>query len=123
MVELLKQPQYQPVPVEEQVISLWTGANGYLDDVPVEDVRRFEAELLEFLRTRKPEVGKAIVDGGALTDEVEQQLKAAIEDFQQGFQASEQHTAPSHEEPVEGEEEDASETVQRRRPPAPHKEG
>jgi F-type H+/Na+-transporting ATPase subunit alpha len=123
MVEVLKQPQYQPVPVEEQVISLWAGANGYLDDVPVEDVRRFEAELLEFLRTRKPEVGKAIVEGGALSDDVEQQLKAAIEDFQQGFQTTEQHTAPPSEEPVEGDEEDTSETVQRRRPPAPHKEG
>jgi F-type H+-transporting ATPase subunit alpha len=123
MVEVLKQPQYQPVPVEEQVISLWAGANGYLDDVPVEDVRRFEAELLEFLRTRKPEVGKGIVEGGALSDDVEQQLKAAIEDFQQGFQTTEQHTAPPSEEPVEGDEEDTSETVQRRRPPAPHKEG
>src|SRR5213078_3589422 len=58
MVELLKQPQYQPQPVEDQVISIWTGANGYLDDVPVEDVRRFERELLEYMRTRKPEVGK-----------------------------------------------------------------
>src|SRR3954467_4352356 len=119
MVELLKQPQYRPVPVEEQVISLWAGANGYLDDVPVEDVRRFEAELLEFMRTRKEEVGKAIVEGGALTDDVEAQLKEAVEEFTKGFQASEQHTAPKSEEPVEGEDEDASETVQRRRPPAP----
>src|SRR3954463_8221510 len=78
MVELLKQPQYRPVPVEEQVISLWAGANGYLDDVPVEDVRRFESELLEFMRTRKEEVGKAIVEGGAITDDVETQLKEAI---------------------------------------------
>src|SRR3954465_11759528 len=90
MVELLKQPQYRPVPVEEQVISLWAGANGYLDDVPVEDVRRFEAELLEFMRTRKEEVGKAIVEGGALTDDVAAQLKEAVEEFTKGFQASEQ---------------------------------
>src|SRR4051795_2637163 len=117
MGELLKQPQYRPVPVEEQVISLWAGANGYLDDIPVEDVRRFESELLEFMRTRKPEVGKAMVEGGALTEDVEGQLKAAIEDFKQGFQASEGHTAPKSEEPVEGEDEDSSETVQRRRPP------
>src|SRR6266550_873327 len=48
MVELLKQPQYRPFPVEDQVISIWTGANGYLDDLPVEDARRFEQELLEF---------------------------------------------------------------------------
>jgi F-type H+-transporting ATPase subunit alpha len=123
MVELLKQPQYRPAPVEDQVIAIWTGANGHLDDVPVEDVRRFEQELLEYMRTRKPEVGKAIVEGGALSEEVEAQLKAAVEDFQQGFQSSEQHTAPPSEEPVEGEEEDSSETVQRRKPPAPKREG
>ena len=122
MVELLKQPQYQPNAVEDQVISIWAGANGYLDDVPVEDVRRFEQELLEFMRTRKPDVGKAIVSGGALSDEVEAQLKAAALDFKQGFQSSEGAPPPTGE-PVEGEDEDASETVQRRRPPAPRQEG
>jgi F-type H+/Na+-transporting ATPase subunit alpha len=119
MVELLKQGQYRPYPVEDQVISIWTGANGYVDDVPVEDVRRFEEELLEFMRTRKPEIGKAIVEGGSMSEDVEQKLKAAVEDFKQGFQSSEVHTAPKSEEAVEGEDEDASETVQRRRPPKP----
>jgi F-type H+/Na+-transporting ATPase subunit alpha len=122
MVELLKQPQYRPNPVEDQVIAIWTGANGYLDDLPVEDVKRFEQELLEFMRTRKPEVGNAIVEGGALSEEVEGQLKDAVEDFRRGFQSSEVHTAPKSEEAVEGEEEDSSETVQRRRPPAPKKQ-
>jgi F-type H+-transporting ATPase subunit alpha len=121
MVELLKQPQYQPSPVEDQVIAIWTGANGHLDDVAVEDVRRFEQELLEFMRTRKPEIGKAIVEGGALSDEIEEQLKEAVLDFKQGFQSSEGGPPPS-DEPVEGEEEDSSETVQRRRPPAPKKQ-
>src|SRR3954463_12454905 len=78
VVEVLKQAQHAPMPMEVQVISLWAGANGYLDDVPVEDVRRFESELLEFMRTRKEEVGKAIVEGGAITDDVETQLKEAI---------------------------------------------
>src|SRR5262249_40821023 len=123
MVELLKQPQYQPNAVEDQVISIWTGANGYLDDVPVEDVRRFEQELLEFMRTRKPDVGKAIVSRGPLCDDAEAQLKAAVEDFKQGFQSSEVHTAPPSEAEAEADEEDASEPVQRRKPPAPRREG
>jgi F-type H+/Na+-transporting ATPase subunit alpha len=117
MVELLKQPQYRPFPVEDQVISIWAGANGYLDDIPVEDVRRFEEELLEYMRTRRPEVGKAIVEGGALSDEVAAQLKEAIEEFVELFRPAEVHTAPKSEEPVEGEEEDETEKLQKRVPP------
>ena len=49
LVELLKQPQYSPFPVEHQVVSIWAGTTGQLDDVPVEDIRRFEAEFLDFL--------------------------------------------------------------------------
>src|SRR6187455_2808411 len=60
MVELLKQGQYQPVPVEKQVIVIWAGGNGYLDDIPVEDVRRFEAELLDFMDASHPDVGQHI---------------------------------------------------------------
>ena len=52
LVELLKQPLNSPMPVEEQVVSIFAGTNGYLDDLPVGDVRKFEAELLEFLRSR-----------------------------------------------------------------------
>ena len=50
LVELLKQPQYDPFPVEDQVVSIWAGGNGYLDDVPIEDVSRFETDFLEYLR-------------------------------------------------------------------------
>src|SRR5207244_8173631 len=50
LVELLKQPQYSPFPVEEQVVSIWAGSNGYLDDVPVEDISRFETDFLDYLR-------------------------------------------------------------------------
>src|SRR6266540_4177924 len=113
MVELLKQPQYRPFPVEDQVISIWTGANGYLDDIPIEDARRFEEELLEFMRTRKQEVGKSIVEGGALSDEVVEQLKSAVEEFKQGFRPSGEKPPPKEEE-VEGQEEDSAEKVQRR---------
>src|SRR4029079_15093625 len=50
LVELLKQPQFSPLPVEQQVVSIWAGGNGYLDDVPVEDVSRFETDFLDYLR-------------------------------------------------------------------------
>ncbi len=50
LVELLKQPQYSPFPVEEEVVSIWAGTTGQLDDVPIEDVRRFETEFLDYLR-------------------------------------------------------------------------
>ena len=53
LVELLKQPQYSPLPVERQVVAVWAGTNGYLDDVPVEDVRRFEDEFLDYLRRNR----------------------------------------------------------------------
>ena len=69
MVELLKQGQYQPVPVEKQVIVIWAGGNGYLDDIPVEDVRRFEAELLEEFRVRHTDLLTEIRDKGTLPDE------------------------------------------------------
>jgi F-type H+-transporting ATPase subunit alpha len=122
MVELLKQPQYRPFPVEDQVISIWAGANGYLDDIPVEDVRRFEEDLLEFMRTRKQEVGKALVGGGALTDEVAEQLKSAVEEFKQGFRPSGEKPPPKEKE-VEGQEEDAEEKVQRRVRPRKERQG
>src|SRR4029453_2351897 len=66
MVELLKQGQYQPVPIEKQVIAIWAGGNGYLDDIPVEDARRFEAELLEFMDASHPDVGEHIRNEGTL---------------------------------------------------------
>src|SRR5215210_5141945 len=75
MVELLKQGQYQPVPVEKQVISIWAGGNGYLDDIPVEDVQRFETELLEFMDASHPDVGEHIRAQGTLPEEVEAKLK------------------------------------------------
>src|SRR5579872_4965253 len=63
LVELLKQPQYDPFPVEEQVVSIWAGSNGYLDNVPVEDIRRFEAQFLDSLRRNNEgiQIGRAHV--------------------------------------------------------------
>src|SRR5215211_4130610 len=86
LTELLKQPLNAPMPVELQVISIFAGTNGYLDDLPVEDVRRFESELHDFFRTRQSELLAAIRDTGQLPDEAE--LKQAVDDFKSMFQPS-----------------------------------
>lgn len=84
LMELLKQPQYSPFPVEDQVASIWAGTKGKLDDVPVEDVRRFEAELLDHLR-RNTDVLATIASTGKLGDELEQQLASAVDEFRANF--------------------------------------
>ena len=84
LLELLKQPQYSPYPVEDQVASIWAGTKGKLDDVPVEDVRRFESELLDHLR-RNTEVLSTIASTGNLDDETEASLADAVDAFREGF--------------------------------------
>jgi F-type H+-transporting ATPase subunit alpha len=88
LVEILKQGPYSPVPVERQVAIIFAGTNGYLDDIRVEDVRRFERELYEFLDIAKPDVLPAIRQKRELNDEIKQKLSAAISEFKQRFQAS-----------------------------------
>ncbi len=83
-MELLKQPQYSPYPAEEQVASVWAGTKGKLDDVPVEDVARFEAELLDHLR-RNTDVLSTIISTGKLEEDTEEALAAAVEEFRTGF--------------------------------------
>ncbi|WP_018132965.1 F0F1 ATP synthase subunit alpha [Effusibacillus pohliae] len=85
LVELLKQPQYQPVPVEKQVISIWAGTNGALDDIPVESVQRFEREFLAFVDTHYPQIPKAIAETKDLSDETVNQLKEAVQKFKATF--------------------------------------
>ena len=87
MVELLKQPQYQPMKVSEQVSSIYAGGRGYMDDVPVDAVRAFESQFLDFLRSSKADLLEAIETQKALTEEIEGKLKAAIEEFKKTFQA------------------------------------
>jgi F-type H+-transporting ATPase subunit alpha len=81
MVEVLKQPQYQPMPVEEQVMVIYVVTNGFLDDIPVDAVKRFEAEFLGYMREKHAEVGHALRTSGELTKETEQSLRSAIEGF------------------------------------------
>jgi F-type H+-transporting ATPase subunit alpha len=89
MVATLNQPQYAPWPMEEQVIAIYAGIHGFLDDVPVQDVPRFQDELRETLRTDGT-VYKEIADTGDLSDELAEKLSAEIEKFKQGFNTSDQ---------------------------------
>ena len=86
LVELLKQSQYSPMPVERQVVSVWTGTNGYLDDVPVADVARFESELLDFIGRSHGGIYDAIRETGDLSDDTAVALKDAVDEFRRGFQ-------------------------------------
>ena len=81
MVELLKQPQYAPLHVADQVIVIYAGAKGYLDKIPVADVQRREKELLEFIKTEHADMRDKLIDEAALTEEVEAALKSALEAF------------------------------------------
>ncbi|MFN5949680.1 MAG: F0F1 ATP synthase subunit alpha [Pirellulaceae bacterium] len=87
MVELLKQAQYQPMSVAEQVVSIYAGTRGHLDEVPVAKVREFEQGLLDFVRNRSPELLEKIVQIGDLTPEIEEAIKGAISGFKATFRA------------------------------------
>ena len=88
VVEVLKQPQYQPQPVERQVVAIWTVTNGHLDDYPVEDAKRFVDEFLVFLETRHPDLLPGIRSSGELGDETIEQLSSAVEGFKATFASS-----------------------------------
>ncbi len=88
LVELLKQPQYQPMPVEEQVVSIFLGTGGHLDSVPVADVRRFETELLDHIRASEDKILSSIRDTQKLSDETAEELEKVIEHFKKGFAAT-----------------------------------
>lgn len=87
LVELLKQPQYQPMPAQEQVASIWAATRGHMDDVPVDQVRRFETEMLTFLRDTRKDVLDAIKDKKVIDEAVESALTEAVAAFKQGWQA------------------------------------
>ena len=87
LVELLKQPQYQPMPAHEQVASIYAATRGYMDDVPVESVRKFEADMLTFLRDTRKDVLDAIKDKKVIDEAVEKALTEAITAFKQGWTA------------------------------------
>ncbi|MDH4160465.1 MAG: F0F1 ATP synthase subunit alpha, partial [Actinomycetota bacterium] len=88
LVELLKQPQYAPMPVEKQVISIWMGTTGRLDDVPVEDIRRFEAELIDHVAASQPGILDVIRETKQLGDDTVAQLEKVLGAFKATFTTS-----------------------------------
>ncbi|MGH3319406.1 MAG: F0F1 ATP synthase subunit alpha [Streptosporangiaceae bacterium] len=88
LVELLKQPQYTPYPVEREVVSIWAGTTGQLDEVPVDDIRRFEEEFLDYIARKHQGVYDEVKQSGQLSDEAEDSLEQAIADFKKQFETS-----------------------------------
>ncbi len=81
LVEILKQPQYEPMPVEEQVMIIWAAVNGHLDDIPLKNVQSFEREFHVFMRDRHHHIGEEIRTKKQLSNELKDKLKAAVEEF------------------------------------------
>ncbi|GAA1783810.1 F0F1 ATP synthase subunit alpha [Streptomonospora arabica] len=88
LMELLKQGQYQPLAMEKEVVSIWAGTTGQIDDVPVEDVRRFEEDFLDYLAREHSKVLDNIRESGKFEDETEATLKEAVSEFKLTFQTS-----------------------------------
>ncbi|OLS98072.1 F0F1 ATP synthase subunit alpha [Pseudonocardia sp. CNS-004] len=106
LVELLKQAQYQPQPVDEQVVSIFLGTRGHLDSVPVADVRRFESEFLDHVRRNHEGILGEIRDTGKLSDELADRIAAVVKDFKQEFTASDGSSVAPKEAAAEALEED-----------------
>ena len=113
LVELLKQPQYTPFPVEHQVLSIWAGTNGYLDDVPVSDVRRFERELIDHVGRAHRGIFDSISQTGKLDDATVNQMERAVKELKRQFQTGEGQSLPGTEAPVEPLEGEGQEKITR----------
>jgi len=118
LVELLKQPQYSPFPVEEQVVSIWSGSNGYLDDVPVEDVSRFETDFIDFLRRSHAGVLQTIRESLDLAEDTVTALKDAVEEFRKGFETGSGDLLSGEDEQAEALEREEQDKIAKRVPPA-----
>jgi len=115
LVELLKQPQYDPFPMEQEVVSIWAGTNGHLDDVPVDDVSRFESEFIDSLKRNNAGILDSIRETRDLTDDTAAALKDAIEQFRRTFEKSDGELLVTEEDEPEamGEDEAGHEKVTR----------
>jgi F-type H+-transporting ATPase subunit alpha len=89
MVELLKQGQFQPMPMEQQVIIIYAGTNGFVDDYPVAVLGRYEQELLSFMKSRKADLVATLASTGKLEGDVEKQLRDALTEFAKQFSVEE----------------------------------
>jgi F-type H+-transporting ATPase subunit alpha len=116
LVELLKQPQFSPFSVERQVVSVWAGTSGQLDDVPVADIRKFEREFLDYVAHRHAGVYEGIVSSGTLSDSAIEDLKNAISDFKKTFETSTGKPLDSQAEAMDADEVDQEKVTAHRRP-------
>ncbi|MCF8094032.1 MAG: F0F1 ATP synthase subunit alpha [Desulfobacteraceae bacterium] len=88
LVEILKQPQYQPLPLEKQVVILYAGTKGYLDDLPTTELAKYEAGLYEFIETRHPEIFSEIAEKREITDDLDQKMIQAYKEYGEEFKAT-----------------------------------
>jgi F-type H+-transporting ATPase subunit alpha len=117
LVELLKQPQFDPFPVERQVVSIWAGTTGALDEIPVADIHRFEADFLDHIGRDKPEIYEGILESGKLEDDTVDALEKAIGEFKKSFDTSEEQKDVNEAEAEAARKEDESrESVKVRKP-------
>jgi F-type H+/Na+-transporting ATPase subunit alpha len=119
LVELLKQPQYSPLPVERQVVSVWSGTSGFLDDVPVEDIGRFEDEFLDFLQRSHSGIYDAIRETGQMSEDTTTALKDAIEEFRAQFETSAGHLLVGDDEEGDADESSPSQDAVKKYVPEP----
>ncbi|HXG92956.1 MAG TPA: F0F1 ATP synthase subunit alpha [Blastocatellia bacterium] len=85
LTELLKQPQYSPMPLEQQVVSIWAGTNGFVDDIPLEDVKKFEQGLLSFVENARSGLLEKLRERQKIDDEIESEMRAAVTEFKERF--------------------------------------
>ncbi|BBZ03370.1 ATP synthase subunit alpha [Mycolicibacterium chitae] len=121
LVELLKQPQYAPMSVEDQVVAIFLGTKGHLDSVPVEDVQRFEAEFIEHVKASHDGILTEIRESLKLSEETEDKLVEVINDFKKGFQATDGSSVVVDERVDAMSDEDVEKESVKVRKPAPPK--
>ena len=119
LVELLKQSQSNPFPIEREVVSIWAGTTGALDDIPVADIRRFERDLHDYIQHNAKQIFDTIVETGTLPDDTVEELKKAVAEVKQEFRTSEQIAAAEEETDAMSAEDVGQHTVTRVRPAPP----
>jgi F-type H+-transporting ATPase subunit alpha len=121
LVELLKQPQNSPMPVEEQVVAIFLGTRGHLDSVPVEDVQKFEREFLEHVKASHDEILKEIRESKKLSEELEDTLENAVNEFKKGFATTDGSSVVPDEKVEAMDEQDVEKESVKVNKPAPKK--
>jgi len=119
LVELLKQSQSNPFPIEREVVSIWAGTTGALDDIPVADIRRFERDLHDYIQHNAKQIFDTIVETGTLPDDTVEELKKAVAAVKQEFRTSEQIASAEEEAEAMSAEDVGQHTVTRVRPAPP----